>query len=97
MVTYVAIDVKGDSMSSVISTHEIDGLLTKEDIDNKDTVVFQCRNCKKWTIHNNHRHLEEKYIPCTNCGKIDYDPTSLKSLRSYNPTTDNKRKPQVKK
>lgn len=80
-----------------ISTLEIDGLFTPEDIQNKDTVVFQCRQCKKWTVHLHHVAGEEKYIPCMNCGQIDYDLTSIKSLRTYNPEVDKKRKPKVRK
>lgn len=79
--------------SLVMTTYEMDGLFTEEDIKNRYTVVFQCRNCKKWTIHHNWVPGEKnKHVHCNECGEVNYDPTSCKSLRSYNPLTDNKRK-----
>ena len=80
------------------TTLEMDGLFSKDDIINRYALVYQCRKCKKWTVHNNHStYGKNSYLPCTNCGSTDYDPTSVKSLRTYNPETDNKRKPKVKK
>lgn len=73
------------------TTYEMDGLLTQEHIDNRNTIVLQCRLCKKWTIHRDYL-INRKHPPCINCGDISYDTASIKSLRSYNPLTDNKRK-----
>lgn len=75
------------------TTNEMDGLLTEDDIKNRYRVMIQCRECRKWTQHNDwtpdgpHNHL-----PCSSCGKINYDPWSMKSLRTYRPLVDNKRK-----
>lgn len=80
-------------MSSIPTTLEMDGFFTQEDIDNRHTVVFQCKNCRKWTKHENWLPGEaNRHIPCSGCGETKYDSSSIKSLRSYNPTTDNKRK-----
>lgn len=69
------------------TTSEMDGLLTQEDIDNRHKVMRQCRGCKKWT-----QMTLDTRVPCFNCQSIHYDPTSAKSLRTYNPLSDNKRK-----
>jgi len=83
---------------STPTTFEMDGLFTEEDIKNRHTVVFQCRNCNKWTIHKNWiPGNKNEHIPCDNCQSIDYDISSIKSLRTYNPVTDNKRRVKKKK
>lgn len=69
----------------------MDGLFTEEDIKNRNTVVFQCKKCKKWTTHVDYI-IKREYVPCSGCGEVNYDQTSIKSLRTYNPLTDNKRK-----
>lgn len=71
----------------------MDGLFTEEDIKNRHNVMFQCKLCKKWTRHDNWLPGESnKHIPCSGCGGMSYDGSSIKSLRTYNPLTDNKRK-----
>lgn len=71
----------------------MDGLFTEEDIKNRYTVVFQCKKCKKWTTHYDWEPGEKhEHVPCQECGAVAYDSTSIKSLRTYNPLTDNKRK-----
>lgn len=78
---------------NVPTTAEMDGLETIEDMRNRNTVVFQCKECKKWTTHYNWVPGEKNtHVPCSNCGSMVYDSTSIKSLRTYNPLTDNKRK-----
>lgn len=80
-------------MTKIPTTFEMDGLFTEEDIKNRYTVMFQCKICKKWTRHDNWITGEKnEYKPCSSCGAISYDSTSIKSLRTYNPLTDNKRK-----
>lgn len=75
------------------TTDEMDGLLTEEDIKNRHTVVYQCKLCRKWTKHENHIPGERnEHVPCEDCGEIHYDESSIKSWRTYNPLTDNKRK-----
>lgn len=83
-------------MSNRIPTiFEMDGLFTEEDIKNRYTVVFQCSECKKWTIHKNWIPGQKNtHIPCVGCQGIKYDQRSIKSLRTYNPLVDNKRKPK---
>ncbi len=76
-----------------MTTLEMDGFFTEEDIKNRHTVVLQCKLCRKWTTHTNWIPGEtHALIPCIGCGKISYDSSSIKSLRTYNPDTDNKRK-----
>jgi len=79
---------------NIPTTAEMDGLETVEDMRNRNTVVFQCKNCNKWTSHQNYKG---EHVPCNNCGEINYDNTSIKSLRTYNPDTDNKRRPKADK
>lgn len=78
----------------MLTTLEMDGLFTEDDIKNIATVVYQCRSCKKWTRHYNHVTSHNSYVPCENCGETNYDQSSIKSLRTYNQFTDNKRKPK---
>lgn len=80
-------------MTRVPTTDEMDGLYSEEDKRNRNKVVYQCRSCKQWTQHD-HVPLKTVYKPCHSCGKVNYDATSIKSLRSYNPLTDIKRKPK---
>lgn len=78
------------------TTDEMDGLITDEDKANKYKIMLQCASCNKWTKQD----IEDRskpYKPCHNCEAIAYDITSGKSLRTYNPLTDSKRKPKVKK
>lgn len=84
--------------SKVPTTFEMDDLLTEEDIKNRYTVVFQCKGCNKWTIHKEWVPGQVNiHAPCSNCGIVNYDSSSIKSLRTYSPDTDNKRRPQKKK
>lgn len=80
-----------------LTTYEMDGLFTEEDIKNRNTVVFQCIDCKDWTTHYNWVMFENtEHVPCQGCGAKHYDSTSIKSLRTYNPLTDKKRKIKIK-
>lgn len=75
------------------TTYEMDGLLTEEDIKNRHTVYFQCKDCRKWTKHYDWVPGEKnKHIPCSWCSKTNYDGSSIKSARTFNPLIDNKRK-----
>lgn len=77
---------------NIPTTAEMDGLYTVEDMRNRDTMVFQCMSCNKWTAHKKWVSGKSKHVPCGNCGEINYDPSSIKSIRCYNPDTDNKRR-----
>lgn len=80
---------------NIPTTAEMDGLLNKEDMRNRFDVVFQCVSCNKWTLHTNYLNTRT-YIPCSNCKAINYDSSSMKSYRTYNPDTDNKRRVNAK-
>lgn len=83
---------------NIPTTAEMDGLLTQEDMRQRNKVVFQCTACNKWTTHENWIPGERnKYVPCISCGVIAYDGSSIKSFRTYNPDTDNKRRIAKKK
>jgi hypothetical protein len=83
---------------NVPTTAEMDGMFTIEAMRNRFNMVYQCVECRKWTVHMNWRIGEGKtHPPCSNCGITNYDPTSCKSLDTYNPVTDNKRTPKKKK
>lgn len=76
-------------MNDILTTLEMDGLLTKQDIANRFLAMRQCRRCNNWTKQDL-RHKDNE--PCTNCSSTDFDPTSSKSIRTYNFLTDKKRK-----
>lgn len=97
----------------VPTTAEMDGLLTVEDMRERDQVVLQCSSCGRWT-QMTHKNSKLERVPCSaiikgqvyvdgrnktvpGCGKIAYDSTSMKSVRTYNKDTDNKRKISTKK
>jgi len=94
----------------VPTTAEMDGLLTQEDMRNRKQVVVQCFTCTRWTEQTNGSEYTpctgiiggKQYVDGRNkivpgCGGMDYDSTSMKSVRSYNRDTDNKRKPNPKR
>ena len=78
---------------NIPTTLEMDGVLTPEDIQMLNKVVLQCRECKKWT----QMDTRQRHDHCGHCGESNFDPTSLKSLRTYDEDTDKKRRPKVKK
>ena len=83
---------------NIPTTAEMNGLLTQKDMRQRNTVVFQCKDCKKWTVHENWvPEGNNRHKPCENCGEVSYDLSSIKSLRTYNPLIDNKRKLKVNK
>ena len=73
-----------------MTTLEMDCIFTEEDAKNRNTVMLQCKNCKKWTMHINYL-ISRKYSACL-CGNPNFDSTSIKSVRTYRPEVDNKRK-----
>jgi len=94
----------------VPTTAEMDGLLTQEDMRQRDQVVLQCFECLRWT----QQTYGTEFTPCTGvikgapyldgrgkmiagCGSKNYDSTSMKSLRTYNRDIDNKRKAKARK
>lgn len=81
---------------NVPTTAEMDGLFTQEDMRERNSVMFQCNKCNKWTKHTDYL-LTRKHVPCSNCGETSYDSSSIKSVRTYNPDTDNKRRIAAKK
>lgn len=74
------------------STAWMDGIRTKQDWDDRNTVMRQCRPCGKWT-----KQPQVGRTPCEHCGAADYDPSSTISLRTFNPLTAAKRKVKRKK
>jgi len=79
--------------ANIPTVAEMDGFLNEEEMRNRHTIVLQCQVCNKWTAHE--RWVvgsQNAHIPCTSCDVIKYDSSSIKSLRSYNPLTDNKRR-----
>lgn len=95
---------------NIPTTAEMDGLLTQEDMRMRDQVVIQCFQCSRWTQQTHGKEytpctaiIEGKvYVDGRNktvpgCGATNFDSTSMKSLRTYNKDTDNKRKPKVQK
>ena len=95
---------------NVPTTAEMDGLLTQEDMRMRDQVVVQCFTCCRWTQQTLHSpytpctaiikgqvYVDGRNKAVPGCGGMNYDSTSMKSLRSYNRDTDNKRKPKPQK
>ena len=76
------------------TTAEMDKLFTQEDMRNRHTAILQCRKCRNWTIQIDYL-INRTFIPCSGCGETGYDDESIKSLRTYNPDVDNKRKIKI--
>ena len=76
---------------NVPTTAEMDGLLTVEDMRSRFRVVLQCINCNKWT-EMKHAPGKTEMVDCSNCGRRAYDSSSIKSVRTYDPEKDNKRR-----
>ena len=76
-----------------LTTEQMDGIFTEEDRQKKGIIVLQCRDCKKWT-EMRHEPLVNDFINCATCGGKNYDRSSLKSVTTYNPLIDAKRKPK---
>lgn len=92
------------------TTAEMDGLLTQEDLHSRDQIVIQCFECLRWTqqtlgteytpctaIVDGKPYIDGRNKVISGCGSTNYDPTSPKSLRTYNIFTDNKRKASTKR
>lgn len=62
----------------------MDGLFTKEDIDNRFYVMRQCLTCKQWTQYDTR---SDKRWVCT-CGSEKYDASGARSIRSWLVTKD---------
>lgn len=78
-----------DKEYAIPTTYEMDGLFSEKDIENRNKIMQQCRECSKWTM----QYVDKKTKqPCINCKATNFDPTSGTSLRTYNPF--NKRKPK---
>lgn len=95
---------------NVPTTAEMDGLLTQEDMRMRDQVVVQCFQCARWTqqtygtpytpctaIIKGQVYIDGRNKAVPGCGALNYDSGSMKSLRTYNKDTDNKRKPKAAK
>lgn len=78
---------------NVPTTAEMDGLLTPEDMRNRFKVMRQCFGCMKWTQQDTRKEGK----PCHNCGGTEFDDSFAKSVRTFNPMTDGKRKVKSRK
>ncbi len=94
---------------NVPTTAEMDGLKTPEEMRERWDVVLQCLQCLKWTqqklgekntpctaIIRGKEYIDGRNKVVAGCGSVNYDHSSMKSVRSYNRDSDNKRKPNVK-
>jgi len=79
---------------NIPTTAEMDGLLTQDDMRYRNIVVMQCVLCNKWTKMK-HTPFNTETVDCHNCGARAYDSSSMKSLRTYDPDKDNKRRVKV--
>jgi predicted RNA-binding Zn-ribbon protein involved in translation (DUF1610 family) len=77
----------------VPTTAEMDGLKTPEDMRNRFKIMKQCFGCSKWTRQDTRKDDQ----PCHNCGGMEFDNGFAKSLRTFNPMTDGKRKVKSRK
>lgn len=68
---------------NIPTTFEMDGLLTKEDILNRNKVYKYCSNGCKWQIVD---YLDKK-ANCPLCGQNSLLNSSLISIRTFNPAT----------
>ncbi len=95
---------------NIRTTAEMDGYLTQKDMRERDQVVIQCFQCLRWTqqthgipftpcsaIIEGKVYIDGRNKAVPGCGALNYDSTSMKSLRTYNRDTDNKRKANAKR
>lgn len=80
------------SSPKTLTTFEMDGLFTQEDIDNRYYVMAQCSECPTWTKTD----TRDYKFKCTNCGSDKYNMKETRSIRSWAATKDLKkeRKPR---
>ena len=79
------------------TTAEMDGQETIEDMRGRFDMTFQCLHDSKWKVHMNFgREGNRKYLPCDTCGNTAYDTGGGKSLRSFDPVKDPKKKVSAK-
>lgn len=82
---------------NVPTTAEMDGLETIEDMRGRYDMVFQCLHDSKWKIMKDFgRDGKKNYLPCDTCGNTAYDTGGGKSLRTYDPVKDAKKKVSAK-
>lgn len=78
------------------STAWMDGARTPKDLAEQYMAYAQCNACGDWTFidgkKENHGNLT-RGVACTHCGAANFDPRSVISKRSFNPSTAKKRKP----
>jgi hypothetical protein len=79
-------------LKMVVSTEQMDGLLTDKDLADRYKAQIQCRRCGKWTLTD----IRSDENICNNttkgiyCGANDFDVTSVTSKRSFNSATKRK-------
>lgn len=76
-------------MSKAPTTLEMDGLYSREDIDNRYRVMSLCSLCNTW---NELDTRESKKAPCTSCGAASYDQRTTYSIRTWNRDMGKKKK-----
>ena len=89
---------------NIPTTAEMCGLTTIEEMRTRDQIVKQCTNCRAWT----QMTAGKDEVLCTGivkgarlpkfpgCGMIAYDYSSMKSMRTFNPLVDMKKRPGAK-
>lgn len=76
--------------NGVPTTFEMDGLLTPEDIRDRNLVYAQCGNmaCQEANLFD----ITKREYLCAKCGHKHYMGGTIVSKRTYNPTLHNKKK-----
>jgi len=70
-----------------MTTLEMDGLFTEEDIANKDFIMGQCKKCNEWSKID----LKDHIFLCK-CGEKEYDMRGSRSIRTWLTTKDLKKR-----
>lgn len=70
-----------------MTTDEMDGLFTQEDVSNRHLVMRQCTACNDWSQHNT---LSSTVWHCK-CGSEAYDRKGQRSIRTWLVTKDLKK------
>ncbi len=89
---------------NVPTTAEMDGLLTVEDMRNRNQLVKQCTNCRAWTQMTTGKDeppctglvMQDRLPKLPGCGLVAYDFSSAIRLGCFVPLTDMKRRPGAK-
>lgn len=74
----------------ILTTLEMDGYYTKDDIANKKYMMLRC-DCGEWSKVM-YGGFSAIYDDCQHCDEARFDMTSMQSVRTYDPILNKKKR-----